>query len=422
MSAGWQWLRESPRFGVLLASRTVSRVGDVLFALAAAWTVLGHTHSVFLAAVVPLLTTLPPIVLALPLAALADRWPKKLVMVISDWGRALLVATAGVLLRAGDPIPGVLYGVTLLLAVGGLLFSPAVTAVIPRVVPPKHLARANGLWTAVMGVLSIGSYAVGGLLIAWLSPGWALIVDAVTFAVSGGVLCWLRIPDVRAKASRGARGLLTDSAAGLRDLWGDRYLRRLILVLAPMNLVFGPFPIFSLVFSRLLLHAGIAGFGTIEAASGLGSVAAGALVGKVSPWLTLQGWVCVAAAGSGAALGLALLARNLAVAVMCYGLIWFLTGVVSIPFVSAIQGSAPSHMVGRVMSALLLLMSGLTAPLGLLVGSWAMGNFGPLAALWAQAATLAAVAAITLGVRLNPPALHPVSHAYRILDAPDSEA
>ena len=76
MSASWQWLCESPRFGVLLASRTVSRVGDVLFALAAAWTVLGDTHSVFLAAVVPLLTTLPPIVLALPLAPWRTAGPR----------------------------------------------------------------------------------------------------------------------------------------------------------------------------------------------------------------------------------------------------------------------------------------------------------------------------------------------------------
>ena len=68
--------RTSPVFLLLLVSRSVSRIGDVLFSLAVSWTVLGQTHSILLAALVPLLSALPAVVLTLPLATLADRWPK----------------------------------------------------------------------------------------------------------------------------------------------------------------------------------------------------------------------------------------------------------------------------------------------------------------------------------------------------------
>jgi len=412
----WRWLRESRGLTTLLVSRIVSRVGDVLFALATTWVVLGSSHSVLLAAIIPLASSLPPVVFALPLATLADRWPKKLVMVAVDWGRALLVAGAGLLLLDHRPIAIVLYLTTLLLTMGGLLFSPAVTSTFTRMVPPEHLTKANGLWASVTSTLSIGSFAVGGILVAWLSPGWALMVDAVSFAVSGAVLALMPLPQVRADAKPGGMAFVRDSLAGIRYLWGDTYLRRLILVIAPMNLAFGPLQVFSLVFSRLILHAGTAGYGAIEAASGLGSVLAGLLVTRMAPRMKLQGWVRAATLGTGAALAIALMLHSLPVSIVCYGAMWFITALLSIPIVSSIERVAPAETVGRVMQSLFLLSSGISTPIGLLVGSWAMTNFGPVVALWAQVASFGAIGLVALLITINPPESHALSVQYQDAD------
>lgn len=409
----WGWLRESRGLTTLLLSRIVSRVGDVLFVLATTWVVLGNSHSVLLAAIIPLASSVPPVVFALPLAALADRWPKKLVMVTVDWGRAVLVAGAALLLLNHRPIALVLYATTLLLTLGGLLFSPAITSTFTRMVPPQHLTKANGLWAAVTSTLSIGSFAIGGVLVAWLRPGGALIVDTVSFAVSGAILAGMSLPDVRAETKPGGMAFMRESLAGIRYLWGDIYLRRLIMVIAPMNLVFGPFQVFSLVFSRLILHTGTAGYGAIEAASGMGSVLAGLLVTRVAPHMKLQGWLRVSTLGSGVALAIALLVPSLPITFICYGGMWFVTAILSIPIVSAIERMAPPEAVGRVMQSLFLLISGISMPIGLLAGSWAMSYFGPVIALWGQAAGLFIVGAIAMVVSINPPESHALIMNYQ---------
>ncbi len=411
--SGVQWLRESRGFTTLLVSRIVSRVGDVLFTLATSWVVLTTSHSVVLAALIPLAGSLPSIVFGLPLATLADRWPKKSVLVLVDCGRGLLVLSAGLLLLDHHPVTGVFVGVMGLLAVGGLLFTPAITSVFPRMVPPEHLTRANGLWAAVTSSLSIGSFAVGGLLVAWLTPAGALLVDGVSFLCSGAVLAILRLPDVRSDTEGGLLGFLRESVAGVRYLWRDSYLRRLILLIAPMNLVFGPMQIFSLVFSRLVLHLGTEGYGFIEAASGLGSVGAGLLVTRLAPRLTLQTWLRIGTWGSGVTLALTLIFRDLPVAILGYGAIWFVTTVLSVPIVSSVQRTAPAPLVGRVMQSLFLLTGGISVPLGLLLGSWAMNRFGAVSALWAQALGFGTIGVVALVARFNPPAHHALDQEYR---------
>ena len=410
---GVQWLRESRGFTTLLVSRIVSRVGDVLFTLATSWVVLTTSHSVVLAALIPLAGLLPAVVLGLPLATLADRWPRKPVLVLVDWGRGLLVLSAGFLLLDHRPITGVFVGVMGLLAVGGLLFSPAITSVFPRMVPPEHLTRANGLWAAATSSLNIGSFAVGGLLVAWLTPAGALLVDGASFLCSGAVLAVMTLPDVRSDAEEGLWGFLRQSVAGVQYLWRDRYLRRLILLVAPMNLVFGPMQIFSLVFSRLVLHLGTEGYGFIEAASGVGSVGAGLMVARLAPRLTLQGWLRMATWGTGVALALTLVLRDLPVAILCYGAAWFVTALLTVPIVSAVERTAPAPLVGRVMQSLFLLTGGISVPVGLLLGSWAMNRFGAVSALWADALGFGAMGLIVLVARVNPPAQHALNQEYR---------
>jgi hypothetical protein len=348
---------------------------------------------------------------------------QKLVMVTTDWGRAGLIAVVGLLLLHGTLWPGLYYPVTGLLAVAGLLFSPAITAVFPRVVPPEHLTRANGVWSATLAVLNVGAYAVGGGVVALVHPSGALLLDAATFVISGALLAVVPLPAIQASPSdRGMWAFLHDSVAGVRDLWHDRYLRRVILIVGPMNMVFGPLQVFSLVFSRVVLHGGPVSYGAIEAASGLGSVAAGLTVSRVAPWLTLRGWVRAVALGAGTGLAAVLLWPNLALAIGVYGLIWFLSAILSIPFVSSVQRTAAPETVGRVMQSLFLLTGGVTVPLGLVLGSLAMDHWGALTALGGQALLFGVLGVVSWFVALNPPPEHDLAQEYRPPGEPQAPA
>lgn len=157
---------------------------------------------------------------------------------------------------------------------------------LPHMVPPQHLTRSHGLRGAVTSSLSSGSLAVGGLLVAWLNPAGALLVDGACFLGRGAVLAVVTPPDVRSDAEEGLWGFLP-KGRGVRYLWRDRCLRRLMLLIALRNLAFGPMQIFSLVFSRLVLPLGTEGYGLLEAASGIGSVGAGVFGIGPSPFCAI---------------------------------------------------------------------------------------------------------------------------------------
>jgi hypothetical protein len=216
-----QWVRDHPKFLTLLTARVISRAGDVLYTLAATWSVLTTTHSILGASLIPLLNVVPDLVLALPLATLADRWSKKPLMVSMDFVRAAVVGTAGLLLLHGPMPPLALYALTLLLNVGALLFAPASSAMMRLTVPPDRLTDANGLWQSSLSVLSVVSFGVGGVLVALVSPARALLLDAMSFLVSGSVLAAVAWPDIRAAVSTGGFGFLSDALLGLRYFWDD---------------------------------------------------------------------------------------------------------------------------------------------------------------------------------------------------------
>lgn len=409
--AGFRVL-EHPKFLTLLTSRAVSRAGDVLYTLAATWSVLTTTHSILGASLVPIVSTVPDLLLALPLATLADRWSKKSLMVGTDWIRAAVVGAAALLLLHGAIPPVALYALTFLLNVGALLFSPAASAMVRLTVPEAHLTEANGLWQSVMSVLSVVSYGVGGVLVALMTPARALLLDAVSFLAAGVVLAVVAWPDVRAPAAAGGFAFLHDSLSGLRYLWDDRVLRRLVLLVAPVNLLFGPMLIFSAAFSDRVLHAGTAGYGVIEMAAGVGSIVSGLIVGWASRRGSLTFWLFGLLGTGGLTLAGSAWAKNLWVTAGLYILGWAMSGIFNIPFLSAVQRAVPVEEVGRVMQALVLVASGVTVPLGLVLGSLGMDRFGVVPVLYVEAGLYGVVALAALLFPFERGEVHPVFAAF----------
>jgi MFS family permease len=421
------WVRRHPRFLTLLASRLISRIGDVLYTLAATWSVLTGTHSILSASLVPMLSLAPDVLLALPLATLADRWPKKPVMVGTDLVRAAVVGAAGFLMLRGSLPTVALYGLTLALNVGGLLYGPAASAMIRLTVPDTRLTDANGLWQSALSVLSVLSYGLGGVLIALLSPARALLLDGASFLLGALVVAAATWPDARATASSGGFGFLRDALAGLRYIGNDRVLRHLLFVLAPVNVLFGPILILSAALSDRVLHTGTVGFGLMEMGAGMGSIVAGLVVGWTSRRASFTVWLLALLGTAALAMGGSALARNLWVTVGLYVLAWAVSGVFNIPFLSAIEGAVPVEEVGRVMQTLFLVFSGVTVPLGLLVGSLAMDRFGVVPVLYCEAILYGLMAASLLVYPIRADEGHPVFAAYgpsprRLVGDPGSSA
>ncbi|MEV4056295.1 MFS transporter [Amycolatopsis sp. NPDC049688] len=167
-------------FRALFAAQLVSVTGDQLARVALSILVYDRTNSPGWAALTYALTFLPDLVGGPLLSGLADRYPPRTVMVSADVLRALAVA---VMATPGLPLPAVAA-----LLVGVQLFNPvwnsARAALLPQVLPGDSFVPGMGLLMMLVQAGQVAGFALGGLLVARLGTGGALMADAASFAVS----------------------------------------------------------------------------------------------------------------------------------------------------------------------------------------------------------------------------------------------
>ena len=89
---------------------------------------------------------------------------------------------------------------------------------MPLIVPRELLQQANGLRATALSTGEIAGPVLAGVLIAGVGPGWALAVDAATFALSATFLAGLRLPAVRARRRRPSSRTCARAGASSRSM------------------------------------------------------------------------------------------------------------------------------------------------------------------------------------------------------------
>jgi MFS family permease len=148
------------------------------------------------------------------LSALADRLPRRRVLVAADVTRAALL---GLMAIPGTPLP-VLLGLLFLVALCAPPFESARSALMADVLEGDRYAVATSLTNITLQLAQVVGFLAAGALVTVLNPSAALLIDGVTFAVSG---LWLatglqRRPAPVAEGGEGPRSLWQDTGDGLR--------------------------------------------------------------------------------------------------------------------------------------------------------------------------------------------------------------
>jgi len=182
-------------FRLLFSARAASFLGTNLAPIAVAFAVLDLTGSATYVGLSFAAWTLAQISTLLVGGVVADRLPRRSVMVVSDTVNCCVRGAMGVLLVAGSMDVWVLIA---LQAVGGVataFHSPASTGLVPQTVPPRLLQQANGCMSIARYVAFPLGAAVGGVVVATIGAGQALVLDAATYATSALLLTRLRLPE-----------------------------------------------------------------------------------------------------------------------------------------------------------------------------------------------------------------------------------
>lgn len=213
-----------PEFRALWASYVLSAAGDRLALVALTLLVYDRTRSPLLAAVAFAAGTLPYVIGALFLSGLADRFPRRAVMVACDVIRAVLVAAMLLPRMPLDVLVVLLYAVTAVQPP----FDAARSAILRDMVQAERYALAAATLQSTFRVIIVAGAVAGGLVVAFLGARPALGVDVATFVVSAALVQFG--VNTRPAAAKSGSNALLQLSGGVRVVFGDRALRTLLML------------------------------------------------------------------------------------------------------------------------------------------------------------------------------------------------
>ncbi|WFE50971.1 MFS transporter [Micromonospora sp. WMMD1155] len=380
-------------FRLLWSAAVSSRFGDALRTPALALLAATVTRDPRIIAAVTVAGQVPPLLFGLLGGVYADRWDRRRTMAVVDGVRAAVVAAlavAVVLDRADVPV---LLVTAFVLATLGTLFDSASFALLPALVPPDALPRANGRLQAGSAVAGgfLGAPAAGVLFAA--APALPFALDAVTFAVAALLVLALTPTPVAVPPTRpGARreSVWGEIVEGLRWLHGHRTLWRVTVLAAASNLAISGMMAVLVLYALDVLRVPPAGYGLFAAAAVVGGLAGALGAGRLAARLgTVRALGVVLAAETVALTGFAL-ARHpvpggFALAVFAAG-----TVVWNSLWASYGQRNVPGGLLGRV-GAAQRMVGLLTAPVGATLAGSAAAAFGTVPVVGAAAGVFALV-------------------------------
>ncbi|NUP82404.1 MAG: MFS transporter [Nonomuraea sp.] len=214
------------RFALLLSARTISVLGSAFAPVALAFGVLdmpgadATTLSVVLTA-----ESLPMIAFMLVGGVIADRLPRQRVMMVGELIMALgYAALAAMLLTGWSPLPALSVAAAACGVATAITF-PALTGIIPEVVPLERLQAGNALLGLGANASRVAGVVLSGGTVVVFGGGWALVVSAAMFALAGVLIALLR-PTSGERAPAAKHSMLAD----LRDGWREFSSRQWIWV------------------------------------------------------------------------------------------------------------------------------------------------------------------------------------------------
>lgn len=218
----------------LVAAQVTSELGDHVARVALASLVLTRTDSAFLAVLAFVVSFIPAVFGSAFLGAVADRLPRKVVLLGCDLARAVVLGLIALLAVDSTPV-WVLLGMLLVAETFSAPFEAAHRAVLPDVLPdPRECLTGNGLLRVLHQVDQVVGIVAAGIVIVLVGERAALLLDVVSFLVSflllAGMLRWRPASRQRPAGDEVRRTLADDFREGWRLVFDDPALRALIVL------------------------------------------------------------------------------------------------------------------------------------------------------------------------------------------------
>jgi len=263
--------------GLLLSGQLVSQIGDKFHMLAVAFLVLKTTGSPAKMGILLFCSIFPSMLLGFVAGAFLDRYSRKAIIVGTDAVRGVIVSILCILYAFGALSFPMLLIAQSLISVCTAFFDPAVPAIIPQIVAPEALTRANSQTQLVRGISTIIGPVLGGMTVAWAGYLPAFIVNAGSYLFSAGFECFIRLPAGGAEDA-GRTNIAHDIMEGCRYVYRRRPLLVILAMVGVIHFFVGSIEAVIPVFATDIEGGGAENIGYIQTCFGLGTVLAALLI------------------------------------------------------------------------------------------------------------------------------------------------
>ena len=364
-------------FLVIWIGQLISMLGSGLTSFGLGVWIFSQTGQATPFALTVLFGNLPRILLLPVAGSLADRWNRRVLMILSDTGNALVTVGVFLLITLGDLQFWHIY----LIAIVGSIFSafqePAYTSSITMLVSKKDLSRANGMVQMGQALEMVVTPVIAGVLFVAIGLSGILVIDFVTFLFAVGALFVVRIPQPKLVEHTDKKSsVLSDALFGWNYLKTRPGLFGLLWYFAMVNFLLNWSGVLTvpMVLSRFPAST----LGTIQMVIGIGMLAGGILS---SVWAGPKRKITAVIGYIGfAMLGMIVAGLRLSPFFVAGGLFWLM---IFVPLASAssqavFQSKIAPELQGRVFSIRAMIGRSVMPLSYLLAGPLADHVFGPL--------------------------------------------
>lgn len=260
--------------------QTISNFGSSITLFALPLLVYKLTGSALNLGISSAANMLPYLLFGLILGAWTDRVDRKRMMILTDIGRAAVIATIPLLAWFGALAVWWIYLVGFLQSTLTICFQSGEFAAIPSLVEQDDLVTANGRIQASYSAASIAGPVLAGVLVAFIPLTALMSLDALSFLVSSLSIAWVTISFNTHQDEQGERkNIWQDVSEGLRYVWRHPVLRNISIMMALVNFVMATSGAQLVLFAKERLLASDTQVGLLYTAESVGVVALALLAG-----------------------------------------------------------------------------------------------------------------------------------------------
>lgn len=375
-----------------MLSQGISLLGSSVVSLAIIWYVTLKTGSGSLVAGVTITTFLPQALVMLYGGVLADRYPPKRIVILSDSMIAISTLILTIFFIIGIDNIGWVFFFNALRSFGTGIQLPASKSILPQIVPKEQLMKANSINTGVWSVIQLVSPGLSGLIMSLMDMEYIFLIDVATAVISIIILATIIVPS--SEIRQGNENIREELVQGFHYIMNSRALRKAILLYTIFQFLIVPASQLTPLLASTNVGSEVWILSVIETAFSIGALSVSLFMAyrelKI-PHFKLIGL-------SSIVFGLTMLLLLPARGILLFAAMMFLMGFGSplyyTPLITHIQESTEDSYMGRTFSYVDLLSS-LATPLGMIV-------FGPLANINILLPfVISGVALILLGIRIR---------------------